>query len=274
MAPPHSILILLLVLLLPLSTLAQNYYTTLSLSPTATKKEVKSAYRTLALKWHPDKNKNSPESVEKFKEIAEAYEVLSDDSQRSDYDQSRRSNPSGGGSRKYSRRSRSSVDPFAQFNDLFTNDPFFKQAFDDMDVLLQKHAKEGYDAFKDAAASSDNVDSFFKKALGSAAGWAGRKILDSMGMDINVQTTESTVDGKTSSHWSFGGQSKSRSRRSPSSSSSSSSSYTNKSTKTIVENGKKMTIQSLEKDGNKVRSSRAREWPTAQNATCTAHSET
>lgn len=65
--------------------MGKDYYAILNISRNATDDEIKKAYRKLALKYHPDKNK-SPEAEEKFKLIAEAYEVLSDKKKRSAYD--------------------------------------------------------------------------------------------------------------------------------------------------------------------------------------------
>jgi DnaJ-class molecular chaperone len=63
-----------------------DYYKTLGVSKTATASEIKSAYRKLAVQYHPDKNK-SKESEEKFKEINQAYEVLGNEQKRKQYDQ-------------------------------------------------------------------------------------------------------------------------------------------------------------------------------------------
>jgi molecular chaperone DnaJ len=62
------------------------YYEVLAVTRTATDQEIKSAYRRLAVKYHPDKNPNDAGAEEKFKEAAEAYSVLSDPEQRKRYD--------------------------------------------------------------------------------------------------------------------------------------------------------------------------------------------
>lgn len=56
----------------------RDYYEVLEVERNASTDEIKSKYRKLALKYHPDKNPNNPEAEKKFKEAAEAYEVLSD----------------------------------------------------------------------------------------------------------------------------------------------------------------------------------------------------
>lgn len=65
----------------------RDYYDVLGVSKTATDEEIKKAYRTLAKKYHPDLNPGDKEAEEKFKEINEANEVLSDPTKRSQYDQ-------------------------------------------------------------------------------------------------------------------------------------------------------------------------------------------
>lgn len=64
----------------------RDYYDILGVSKNASKEEIKKAYRKLALEWHPDRNKSS-QANEKFKEINEAYEVLSDSKKKETYDQ-------------------------------------------------------------------------------------------------------------------------------------------------------------------------------------------
>ena len=64
----------------------RDYYETLGVSKGASAADIKKAYRKLALKYHPDKNPDDASAEEKFKEAAEAYEVLSDDTKRQQYD--------------------------------------------------------------------------------------------------------------------------------------------------------------------------------------------
>ena len=65
----------------------RDYYQVLGVEKGASAEDIKKAYRKLALKYHPDRNPDNKEAEEKFKEAAEAYEVLSDDEKRSRYDQ-------------------------------------------------------------------------------------------------------------------------------------------------------------------------------------------
>ena len=75
----------------------RDYYEVLGVSRTATEVEIKRAYRSLAVKHHPDKNPGDAAAEEKFKECAEAYAVLSDSQKRAQYDRFGHSGMGGGG---------------------------------------------------------------------------------------------------------------------------------------------------------------------------------
>ena len=66
--------------------MARDFYEILGVDKSASDDEIKSAYRKLAKKYHPDLNKDNPEAATKFKEVNEAYEVLSDETKRANYD--------------------------------------------------------------------------------------------------------------------------------------------------------------------------------------------
>jgi molecular chaperone DnaJ len=74
---------------------AKDYYRTLGVPETAAAADIKKAYRKLAKQYHPDANANDPQAAERFKEVGEAYAVLSDESKRKQYDTMRR-NPFAG----------------------------------------------------------------------------------------------------------------------------------------------------------------------------------
>jgi molecular chaperone DnaJ len=76
--------------------LEKDYYKALDVSKTATADEIKKSYRKLARKYHPDANKGDPKAEEKFKEISEAYNTLSDAKRRKEYDDARSLFGSGG----------------------------------------------------------------------------------------------------------------------------------------------------------------------------------
>lgn len=98
----------------------RDYYEVLGVSRTASEQEIKSAYRKLALKYHPDRNPGDKEAEEKFKEIVEAYSVLSDPEKRALYD---RYGHAGVSSSAAAASYGAGFDPFATFEDLL--DEFF-----------------------------------------------------------------------------------------------------------------------------------------------------
>lgn len=96
---------------MPSMTSKRDYYEILSVTKTATTEEIKKAYKKLALKHHPDRNPGDEEAVLKFKECAEAYEVLSDPDKRQRYDQFGHAGVSGAG--------RAGPGGFQDLNDIF-----------------------------------------------------------------------------------------------------------------------------------------------------------
>lgn len=80
----------------------KDYYEILGVSKNASDDDIKRAYRRMAIKYHPDKNPNNKEAEKKFKECAEAYEVLSDPQKRKKYDQFGHEGLRGAGVRDYS----------------------------------------------------------------------------------------------------------------------------------------------------------------------------
>lgn len=107
----------------------KDYYDILGVPKDATDRQIKKAFHRLAMKYHPDKNK-SPNAEVKFREVAEAYETLSDDFKRSEYDQF--------GSAYFSRETQSQHKPGS-------NQPFsfnFDDMFKDFNIYSQnRHAR-------------------------------------------------------------------------------------------------------------------------------------
>jgi molecular chaperone DnaJ len=98
----------------------RDYYEVLGVQKGANKDEVKSAYRKLALQYHPDKNPDDTSAEEKFKEATEAYEVLSDEDKRKRYDRYGHEGVRGGDYHQYSNVN----DIFSQFGDIFAGTGF------------------------------------------------------------------------------------------------------------------------------------------------------
>nr|MBI1229323.1 molecular chaperone DnaJ [Cytophagales bacterium] len=94
----------------------RDYYEILGITKGASPEEIKKAYRKMAIAYHPDKNPDNPEAEEKFKEAAEAYEVLSNPEKRQRYDQFGHQGVNGGG---FSGGGMNMEDIFSQFGDIF-----------------------------------------------------------------------------------------------------------------------------------------------------------
>ena len=98
----------------------RDYYEVLGVAKNASADEIKKAYRKLAIKYHPDRNPDDKDAEEKFKEAAEAYDVLSDADKRAKYDQFGHSmGPQGFGGGGFSGGGMSMEDIFAHFGDIF-----------------------------------------------------------------------------------------------------------------------------------------------------------
>ncbi len=97
----------------------RDYYEILEIDKSASPEEIKKAYRKVAIKFHPDKNPNDPEAEEKFKEAAEAYEVLRDQEKRQRYDRFGHAGMNGGGFGGGGGGAMNMEDIFSQFGDIF-----------------------------------------------------------------------------------------------------------------------------------------------------------
>lgn len=97
----------------------RDYYEILEVPKTATPEEIKKAYRKVALKFHPDRNQGDKAAEEKFKEAAEAYEVLSSPEERARYDQFGHAGMNGGGFSGHDYQNVNIEEIFRNFGDIF-----------------------------------------------------------------------------------------------------------------------------------------------------------
>jgi len=97
----------------------RDYYEILGVTKSASELEIKKAYRQMALKFHPDKNPDDKAAEEKFKEAAEAYEVLSNPDKKVRYDQYGHAGMGGAGNSGYGGGGMNMDDIFSQFGDIF-----------------------------------------------------------------------------------------------------------------------------------------------------------
>ena len=103
----------------------RDYYEILGVTKTASEEEIKKAYRKTAMQFHPDRNPGNKEAEEKFKEAAEAYEVLSDTDKKAKYDRyGHQAFAPGGGGGGFHPGGMNTEDIFSHFGDVFGDDVF------------------------------------------------------------------------------------------------------------------------------------------------------
>ena len=129
-----------------------EYYKILGLEKDANNKDIKKAYHKLAVKYHPDKNNGDPVAIKKFKEIAHAYEVLSDEKKRKEYD-------------LFGNEYRNlSIDPMEIFKNIFSdiNRPPFHQGifnnnemslFDNIQGMMNMEVSGNMDSFSQSTST-------------------------------------------------------------------------------------------------------------------------
>jgi DnaJ-class molecular chaperone len=117
----------------------KDYYKTLKVEKNATKEDIKKSYRTLARKYHPDLNPNNKSAEERFKEISEAYDVLSDEKKRAEYDAGgSEAQQAAAHQRNYYRQSQAADN--SRYRDIF-RDAFGD--FDFEDLMKQQTQRQG-----------------------------------------------------------------------------------------------------------------------------------
>lgn len=130
----------------------RDYYEILGLSKNATTEEIKAAYRKMAMQYHPDRNPGDHSAEEKFKEAAEAYEVLSDSNKRARYDQ-------------YGHSGLRMGQDFHQYS-----------GFDDI-----------FSAFSDIFSGGSIFDEFFGRSTRRSSGGGSRRSMAERGSDLKIR---------------------------------------------------------------------------------------
>ena len=135
----------------------KDYYKILEINKNAGPEEIRKAYKKLVCKYHPDKNPdNKEESEKKFKDISEAYSVLSNPSKKSDYDSFGRTN--------FQNFDYNNFDPFSFFNELFKDNKDFEyyNEINNLEKQPQNDAERRFEEVKNGVRNM-NMDSGFTK---------------------------------------------------------------------------------------------------------------
>jgi curved DNA-binding protein len=154
-----------------------DYYKILGVSKGATSDEVKKAYRKLALKYHPDKNNGSKDYEAKFKEISEAYAVLSDPEKRNQYD-------TYGSSGFHQRYSREDIFRGFDINDILRQFGFGTSGF----------SSANFRSNNGGGSSQHNFNSFFTQNSAAAGACGGGCSQPVKGQDLTYQLSVSLED--------------------------------------------------------------------------------
>jgi molecular chaperone DnaJ len=158
-----------------MSSVKEDYYELLGVSKTATAEEIKKAYRKMAMKYHPDRNRGNQEAEEMFKKVSEAYEVLEDEQKRAAYDRYGHAAFQGGAGAARRSSAEGFHDPFDIFREVFGGgggggaggifDEFFGGAGGGGSGGVQRGADLRYDleiSLEEAAAGVEKEISFRK----------------------------------------------------------------------------------------------------------------
>ena len=148
----------------------KDFYKILGVSKNASQDEIKKAYRKLAIKYHPDKNPDNKESEEKFKEVADAYDNLSDSKKKERYDLGERDPFAGFGGHKNGREySSGGFDYGKEFEEFFENHPEVTSTPFVCTIVVPKYECKGerhINELDELANDEDIMDKYFDNGDG------------------------------------------------------------------------------------------------------------